>query len=211
MAGTFDYFWSPSEGTDVEDIRALVPYVIKAAPGKDPEEVRAALQMALYGFLRATGVWTKEVPALAEDGVVTVATEGAARVFSVLKITRDSDGVAVYSAEDPRWSGRGLSCDDAAGRFSVELPTEDGETYTATVALVNDIGSDYAPVAVLRRWGEAIAAKAAHDLLTGPQPAVTTHYLIYNDAVREILARRAMSGSARGSGIGNALGALERL
>ncbi len=200
MAGSHDYYWAPKEGTDVADIRALVPYAVERVPGADPAEVRRALQAAVRRFLSDTGVWVREIPCAGEDNVVKVSVGGSARVTAILKIVRDSDGVAVYSAVEPVVSRSSKPYDTPDGRFALALPTDGGETYTATATLTTAFGSDWCPEWVLSRWGEVIAGRAAHDLLVKANPAMTVYYADYQDAVREVIGRRAMSGSFAGSG-----------
>ena len=214
MAGMFDYFWAPDEGVDVEDIRELVPFVVEKAPSADPNEVRRALAQAVNRFLRDTGVWRREgAPAYASADEVRVGSGGCARVISVERVIRDSDDAVVFEAADPfRYQGQKFLRDDGSGVFTLTLSgAATGDVYTADLVLTTKLGSELCPSWVMQQYGEAIASKAAHEILMRGQIGVTAHIMEYRAAVQEIIGRRAMGGSAKASA-GNALSAsLERI
>ena len=206
--GTFAYFWAPDEGVDVEDIRALVPYVVESAPGTDPNEVRRALAAAVHRFLADTGCWRKEgVPAVAGTGEVRVGSGGCSRILAVESITRVADEVVVYDAVSQYTMPTSrLVRDDGSGMYVLTEPNAaEGDEYTANLVLSVRLGSELCPRWVIERWGEAIASKATHELVTKGQLAPSSHLALYREAVQSIIARRAMGGSARSSGPGSAL------
>lgn len=215
MSGTFDYFWAPDEGVDVDDIRALVPFVVEKAPSTDPNEVRRALASAVNSFLTDSGCWRKEgAPAYAMAGEVKVSSGGCARIVSVESITRVSDDTVVFSTTDAyRSPSRRPVRDDGQGGFVLTEPNAKvGDQYTSDLTLTVRLGSELCPVWVMERWGEAIACKAAHDLIAKGQPGSSTYLSAYTSAVQSVIARRAMGGSSRSSGPGSALsGTIERI
>lgn len=214
MAGMFDYFWAPDEGVDVEDIRQLVPFVVERAPSADPNEVRRALAQAVNRFLTDTGVWVREgAPAYASTDEVRVGSGGCARILSVSKVTRTSDGAVVFDASDPyRIQGFGDVRDDGSGVFTLTVPgAVTGDAYTANITVSVRLGSELCPSWVMQQYGEAIAAKAAHEILMRGQLGVTSHIIEYRAAVQNIIARRALGGSSKGLS-GSALSSsLERM
>lgn len=211
--GMFDYFWAPDEGVDVGDIRELVPFVVEKAPGADPNEIRRALAAAVNCFLKDTGVWRKEgAGAYASEDEVRVGSGGCARVISV-EAVYDADGVAVYRASDPyaRPFAEPVR-DDGSGVFVLPMPgAAEGDVYTADICVTVRLGSELCPVWVMERYGEAIAFKAAHELLAKGQFAQTTYIAAYRAAVQGVIARKAMGGSSR-SASGSAVStAMERI
>lgn len=215
MPSAFDYFWAPDEGVDVEDIRELLPFVVERAPNQDPNEVRRALASAVNCFLTETGVWRKEgIPAAATEDEVRVGSGGCSRIFAVESVTRTSDDTVVFKANDQYqkpWAGNVR--DDGSGLFVLDAPgAVAGDEYTADVVLTVRIGSELCPRWVMERWGEAIASKAAHELIAKGQQGVTTHLNVYRAAVQGVIARKAMGGSSRSSGPGSAISStLERI
>lgn len=208
MPSAFDYFWSPDEGVDVEDIRDLVPFVVERVPGADPVEVRRALASSVNCFLTDTGIWHREdVPAVASADEVRVGSGGCARVVSVESVKRVSDNTVVFEARDQYTMPMGAKVrDDGSGLFVLSVPGAiAGDSYTANLVLTVRLGSELCPRWVMEHWGEAIASKAAHDLIAKGQLGVSTHLNIYRSAVQGILARKAMGGSSRSSGCGSAL------
>lgn len=211
MSSTFDYFWAPDEGVDVEDIRELVPFVVERAPNSDPAEVRRALASAVNCFLSETGVWRREgIPASAITDEVRVGSGGCARIIAVESVTRVEDDTVVFSANAQYQSPmNGLVRDDGSGLFVVSDPgAVTGDEYVANVVLTVRLGSELCPKWVMERWGEAIAAKAAHELITKGQPGMTVHINIYRAAVQGVIARKAMGGSSRSSGSGSAISSI---
>lgn len=213
MSGMFDYFWAPDEGVAVQDIRELVPFVIEKVPGVDPNEVRRALAAAVNSFLKDTGIWRREgLPCRVTEGEVRVATGGCARVLSVETIY-DPDGVAIYRSTDSyRFPHGEPARDDASGAFVLPVTgAEEGDEYTADVTITVKLGSEMCPIWVLDRYGEALADKAAHELMAKGQPAQSTYLAAYLREVQEVIGRKAMGGSSRSSA-GSALSpALERI
>lgn len=208
MSSAFDYFWAPDEGVDVEDIRDLVPFVVERAPNSDPVEVRRALASAVNCFLSETGVWRKEgVPAAATAGEVRVGSGGCSRVLAVESVTRTSDSALIFSSKDQyRMPVGEYVRDDGSGLFVLTAPNAvAGEAYTADVVLTVRLGSELCPRWVMERWGEAIASKAAHDLVAKEQPVLSSHLNVYRAAVQGVIARKAMGGSSRSSGPGSAI------
>lgn len=211
MSSAFDYFWSPDEGVDVEDIRDLVPFVVERAPNSDPAEVRRALASSVNCFLSETGVWRREgVPCVAREDEVCVGSGGCARILSVESVTRTSDGTVIFNASDQYQSPmNGLVRDDGSGVYVVSDPNAaEGDAYTANVVLTVRLGSELCPRWVMERWGEAIASKAAHELLTKGAPGQSVHLFTYRSAVQSVVARKAMGGSSRSSGAGSAISSL---
>lgn len=211
MSSAFDYFWAPDEGVDVEDIRELVPFVVERAPNSDPAEVRRALASSVHCFLSETGVWRKEdVPAAATTDEVRVGSAGCARIIAVESVTRTADDTVIFSASDQYHSPmNALVRDDGSGLFVVSDPgAAEGDEYTANVVLTVRLGSELCPRWVMERWGEAIASKAAHDLISKGQPGVSVHLNVYRTAVQGVIARKAMGGSSRSSGAGSAISSL---
>lgn len=211
MASAFDFFWAPDEGVDVSDIRELVPFVVERAPGYDANEVRRALASAVHCFLSDSGVWRKEgVPAVATADEVRVGSGGCARVIAVESVKRASDGVTVFRVGDPYANPLGSQVrDDGSGLFVLSVPgAVAGDAYTADLSLTVRLGSEMCPVWVMERYGEAIASKAAHELLSKGQQGVTTHLAYYRAAIQGIVARKSMGGSSRSSGCGSAISSL---
>lgn len=213
MAGAYDFFWAPDEGVDVADIRELVPFVIERAPGSDPNEVRRALASAVNCFLSETGVWRREsVPAQAVTDEVRIGSGGCARVIAVESVTCTEDDLenVVYTANDPYRNPMATGVrDDGSGVFVLDAPgAVSGDSYEADVVLTVKLGSELCPVWVMERWGEAIASKAAHELISKGQPGVSTHLNVYRAAVQSLIARKAMGGSSRSSGGGSAISSL---
>lgn len=208
MPSAFDYFWSPDEGVDVEDILALIPFVVERTPNADPNEVRRALASAVNCFLSETGVWRKEaIPAAATEDEVRVGSGGCARIIAVESVTRTSDDTVVFHANDQyRMPLNGGVRDDGSGLFVLDAPgAVAGDEYTADVVLTVRLGSELCPRWVMERWGEAIASKAAHDLIAKGQQGITSHLNTYRAAVQGVIARKAMGGSSRSSGAGSAI------
>lgn len=208
MSSAFDYFWAPDEGVDVEDIRELVPFVVERAPNADPAEVRRALASAVNCFLTDTGVWRREaVPAAASTDEVRVCSGGCSRIIAVESVTRTSNDTVIFSANDQyRLPMGGTVRDDGSGMFVLDAPgAVEGDEYTADVVLTVRLGSELCPRWVMERWGEAIASKAAHELIAKGQPGTTTHINTYRAAVQSVIARKAMGGSSRSSGSGSAI------
>jgi len=208
MPSAFDFFWAPDEGVDVEDIRDLVPFVVERAPNSDPNEVRRALASAVNCFLSESGVWRKEaIPCAAIEDEVRVGSGGCSRIVSVESVTRVSDDTLVFHANDQYRSPLyGTVRDDGSGLFVLDAPgAVEGDEYTADVVLTVRLGSELSPRWVIERWGEAIASKAAHELIAKGQPGVTVHLNTYRAAVQGIIARKAMGGSSRSSGPGSAI------
>lgn len=211
MSSAFDYFWAPDEGVDVEDIRELIPFVVERAPNTDPNEVRRALASAVNCFLSETGVWRREnVPAAASTDEVRVGSAGCARIISVESVTRTEDDTMIFSANDQYMSPmNGLVRDDGSGLFVVSDPgAVEGDEYTANVVLTVRLGSELCPRWVMERWGEAIASKAAHEILSKGQPGLSSHITTYRAAVQGVIARKAMGGSSRSSGAGSAISSI---
>lgn len=213
MAGMFDYFWAPDEGVDVSDIRELVPFVLDKARGADPVDVRRALAAAVNCFLSDTGVWRREgAAAYATEGEVRVGSGGCSRILSV-ETVYDPSGVAIYRASAGYTSPYMISVsDDGSGVFVLRVPgAEAGDEYTADISVTVRLGSELCPVWVMERYGEAIAAKAAHELVAKGQYAQTTYMSVYRAAVQNVIGRKAMGGSSRSS-LGSAVSpALERI
>lgn len=208
MPSAFDYFWAPDEGVDVEDIRELVPFVVERVPNADPTEVRRALASAVNCFLSDTGVWRREgIPAVALEDEVAIGTGGCGRVLAVESVTRVEDDAVIFKARDQfQMPMGGTVRDDGAGLFILSTyGAVAGDEYTADVVLTVRLGSELCPVWVMERWGEAIASKAAHELIAKGQPGVTAHLNVYRAAVQSIVARKAMGGSSRSSGCGSAI------
>jgi len=202
MAGALDYFWAPDEGVDVGDIRELVPFVVERSPGSDPNEVRRALASAVNCFLTDTGVWRREdVPAIAATDEVRIGSGGCARIVSVESVTRTEDDAVIYRASDPYTAPMGGTVrDDGSGVFVLSAPgAVSADEYTADLVLTVRLGSELCPVWVMERWGEAIACKAAHDLIAKGQRGVTNYLNVYRAAVQTLIARKAMGGSTRSS------------
>lgn len=202
MSGMFDFFWAPDEGVDVEDVRDIVPYVVERAPGAEPSEVRRALGSAVRQFLIDTGVWRKEdAPAYASLNEVRVGAGGIARIMSIERIVRVSDGAEVYKANSTYTQpGQKKIRDDGAGVFVIAMPgAVDGDEYTADLVVTTKFGGEVCPSWVLQTYGEAIGNKAAHELLTKGKPTPTAYINEYRATVQEILARRAMGGSSKSS------------
>lgn len=211
MPSAFDYFWAPDEGVDVEDIRELVPFVVERVPNADPTEVRRALASAVHCFLTDTGIWRREgTPAFALENEVYIGSGGCARVLAVESVTRVADGAVVYKARDQfQMPMGGTIRDDGSGMFVLStFGAVQGDEYTADLVLTVRLGSELCPRWVIERWGEAIASKAAHDLIAKGQQGITVHLNIYRAAVQSIVARKAMGGSSRSSGCGSALSPL---
>jgi len=208
MSSAFDYFWSPDEGVDVEDIRDLIPFVVERAPNSDPNEVRRALASAVNCFLSETGVWRREaIPCAAQTDEVLLGTGGCSRIIAVESITRVEDETVVFNANDQfRQPLYGGVRDNGSGLFVLDAPgAVEGDAYTADVVLTVRLGSELCPRWVIERHGEAIASKAAHDLIAKGQPGVTAHINTYRAAVQSVIARKAMGGSSRSSGSGSAI------
>lgn len=214
MGGTFDYFWAPDEGVEVQDIRDLVPFVVEKAPGSDPTEVRRALAASVFRFLRETGCWEREVQcSVTTAGVVRVGAGGCARIRAVKSLRKSDETMPQYPSDQP-WRTLAISArEDASGVFTVDLPqAEVGDIYYATVVLTTRLGSELCPVWVLERYGEAIAAHAAHSLALKGQVGTTTLSLMYREAVQDAIGRKATGGSALTSGVSSAIsGSLERI
>lgn len=211
MSSAFDFFWSPDEGVDVEDIRELVPFVVERAPGSEPAEVRRALASAVNCFLSDTGVWRREaLPAAATEDEVRVSSGGCSRIISVESVTRVADDTIVFKANDQYqqpWAGNVR--DDGSGMFVLDTPgAVAGDEYTANVVLTVRLGSELCPLWVMERYGEAIASKAVHELISKGQPGLTTHINIYRAAIQGVIARKAMGGSSRSSGPGSAISSI---
>jgi hypothetical protein len=208
MPSAFDYFWAPDEGVDVEDIRDLIPFVVERAPNSDPNEVRRALASAVNCFLSETGVWRREaIPCAATTDEVRVGSGGCSRILAVESITRTLDDTVVFSSSyqstQPMY---GNVRDDGSGLYVLDAPgAVAGDAYTADVVLTVRLGSELCPRWVIERHGEAIASKAAHDLIAKGQPGVTAHINTYRAAVQSVIARKAMGGSSRSSGSGSAI------
>jgi len=211
MPSAFDYFWSPDEGVDVEDIRDLIPFVVERVPNTDPNEIRRALASAVNCFLSETGVWRREaIPAAANTDEVRVGSGGCSRILAVESVTRTLDDTVIFSASDQyRMPLNGGVRDDGSGLFVLDAPgAVAGDAYTANVVLTVRLGSELCPVWVMERWGEAIASKAAHELIAKGQPGVTSHINTYRAAVQSVIARKAMGGSSRSSGSGSAISSI---
>jgi hypothetical protein len=211
MPSAFDYFWAPDEGVDVEDIRDLIPFVVEKIPNSDPTEVRRALASAVNCFLSDTGVWRREnIPAAANTDEVRVGSGGCSRILAVESVTRTLDDALVFSANNQYQTPMGATVrDDGSGLFVLDAPgAVAGDAYTANVVLTVRLGSELCPIWVMERWGEAIASKAAHDLISKGQPGMTTHINIYRSAVQSVIARKAMGGSSRSSGSGSAISSI---
>lgn len=208
MASAFDFFWAPDEGVDVSDIRELVPFVVERAPGADANEIRRALASAVNCFLSETGIWRREgSPAVATADEVQIGSGGCSRTIAVESVMRMSDEAIIFRADDsytapsyPRVR------DNGSGVFVLDAPgAVDGDEYEADLVLTVRLGSELCPVWVMERWGEAIAAKAAHELIAKGQQGVSTHLAFYRAAVQSVIARKAMGGSSRSSGCGSAI------
>jgi hypothetical protein len=211
MSSAFDYFWAPDEGVDVEDIRDLVPFVVERAPNTDPNEVRRALASAVNCFLTESGVWRREdIPAIAREGEVCIGSAGCARIVSVEAVRRMSDNTTLFDASSQYQSPtKSIIRDDGSGIYVVLDPNaKTGDQYEADVVLTVRLGSELCPRWVMERWGEAIASKAAHELITKGVPATTTHIQTYRTAVQSVVARKAMGGSSRSSGSGSAISSI---
>jgi hypothetical protein len=208
MPSAFDYFWAPDEGVDVDDIRELIPFVVERAPNSDPNEVRRALASAVNCFLSETGVWRREsLPCAATEDEVRVSSGGCSRIISVESITRTADETVVFNANDQyRTPMFGTVRDDGSGMFVLDAPgAVAGDEYTADVVLTVRLGSELCPTWVMERWGEAIASKAAHELIAKGQPGITNHLNTYRAGVQGVIGRKAMGGSSRSSGPGSAI------
>lgn len=214
MGGTFDYFWAPDEGVDVEDIRDLVPFAVERAPSADPQEIRRALASAVRRFLNDTGCWQKDVPCtVPEDGTVRVATRGCARVKAVSDVWLSS-GVKPKTPSVSSWRTLVSNArEDSSGAFLIDIPSAlTTDSWTAAVTLVTKLGSEVCPVWVLERYGEAIASQAAHTVAMKGQVGVTEMSLEFRAAVQEAIARRAVGGSSLSSGPGSAISdSIERI
>lgn len=208
MASAFDFFWAPDEGVDVEDIRELVPFVVERTQNADPIEIRRALASAVNCFLTETGVWRREdIPAVALEDEVAIGTGGCGRIIAVESVTRVADGAVVFQARDQYQTPMGGTVrDDGSGLFILSTyGAVTGDEYTADVVLTVRLGSELCPRWVMERWGEAIACKAAHELIAKGQAGQTLHLNTYRAAVQSVIARKAMGGSSRSSGCGSAL------
>lgn len=214
MPGTFDFFWEPDQGVDVLDIRDLVPFVLEKAANADPNEVRRALAHASGRFLRETGCWEREVPCVVtEAGVVTIGSGGCARIRAVKSVRRSDSDIPSYSTSAAWQTLTPAAKEDVNGVFTLELAeAEVGDSYLATVTLTTRLGSELCPVWVMERYGEAIAAQAAHNIVMKGQAGVTEMSLMYREAVQDAIGRKASGGSVLSSGASSAISAsVERI
>ena len=213
MAGMFDFFWEPDQGVDVNDIRDLVPFCVEKVPNADPNEVRRALAHAAGRFLSVTGCWEREVPCVARDGEVVVGSGGCARVRAVKYVRRTDSDIPSYSSVSPWQTLDAPAREDTNGVFIVTLPEAvEGDAYTAGVVLTTRLGSELCPVWVMERYGEAIAAQAAHNIAMKGQAGVTAMSIMFQEAVQDAIARKACGGSVLTSGASSAIsGSIERI